>query len=180
MVKTLVEMHGGSVLARSEGLGKGSEFIVRLPLLKLAGLAPAPKAPKAAKKSSSSSEKRMRVLVVEDNVDAAESLAQLLRNAGHDVEVVHDGHAAVETILTKKPEVVLLDIGLPGLDGYQVAEQIQRQGVQPPPHLIAVTGYGSDADMMRAKEVGIDQFIVKPVDPRRLKHMLAMIAEKSA
>jgi CheY-like chemotaxis protein len=180
MVKSLIEMHGGHVVARSDGLGKGSEFTFWLPLVKRERPKAVTAIPKLNKQPLSPMEKRMRILVVEDNVDAAHSLAQLLRTTGHEcVDVVHDGHAAVEAILAKKPFVVLLDIGLPGMNGYQVAQEVQRQGVEPRPHLIAVTGYGLESDELKAKEVGIDHFIVKPVDPNRLHEILSGIAAKS-
>ena len=123
----------------------------------------------------------LRILVVDDNVDAAQSLALLLRAYGHEVvDVVHDGPSAVEAILTKKPSVVLLDIGLPGMNGYEVAQRVHQQEIEQPPHLIAITGYGLEADKMKAKEVGIDHYLVKPVNPNRLHEILSMIVEKSA
>jgi CheY-like chemotaxis protein len=179
MVKKIVEMHKGSITVQSEGEGKGSEFTVRLPLAKrerpkvLAGESEKPRKP------ISTSEKRMSILVVEDNKDAAESLAQLLRTTGHEcVDVVHDGHTAVETIVIKKPAVVLLDIGLPGMNGYEVADKVRGQNVTPRPYIIAVTGYGLDSDRERAKDAGIDEFMVKPLDPARLKEILSDLARK--
>ena len=122
-----------------------------------------------------------RILVVDDNVDAAESLALLLRAYGHEVvDVVHDGPSAVEAILTKKPSVVLLDIGLPGMNGYEVAQRVQAQEVEQKPHLIAVTGYGQESDKTKAQEVGFAHHLVKPVDPNRLHTILSGLAERSA
>ena len=119
--------------------------------------------------------------MVDDNVDAAQSLALLLRAYGYEVvDVVHDGPSAVEAILTKKPSVVLLDIGLPGMNGYEVAQRVHEQAVEQPPHLIAVTGYGRESDKLKAQGVGIDHFIVKPVDPNRLHQILSMYVETSA
>jgi len=181
MVKSLVEMHGGSAVARSEGLGKGSEFIVRLPLVKSEQPVPAATPSRTAELPPVPAGRALRILVVDDNVDAAESLALLLRAYGHEVvDVVHDGPSAVETILTKKPSVVLLDIGLPGMSGYEVAQRVHEQAAEQSPHLIAVTGYGLEADRMKAQQVGIGHYIVKPVDPNRLHELLSELAEESA
>jgi CheY-like chemotaxis protein len=123
----------------------------------------------------------LRILVVDDNVDAAQSLALLLRAYGHEVvDLVHDGPSAVEAILTKKPSVVLLDIGLPGMNGYEVAQRVRGQEIEQPPHWIAVSGYGLESDKMKAQEVGIDHYLVKPVDPNQLHELLSVLAEKSA
>jgi PAS domain S-box-containing protein len=181
MVKGLVEMHGGSAAARSEGTGKGSEFIIRLPVVK-----PQPGVPVVTPSATSElspvpSGRALRILVVDDNVDAAQSLALLLRAYGHEiVDVLHDGPSAIEAILAKKPSVVLLDIGLPGLNGYEVAQRVRGPQVEPSPHLIAVTGYGQEADRLKAQEVGINHYLVKPVDPNRLHKLLSDLAEKSA
>ncbi|OWK38550.1 response regulator [Fimbriiglobus ruber] len=119
----------------------------------------------------------LQVLVVDDNVDAADSLAVLLRASGHTVVgVVYDGPTAVEAILSTRPAVVVLDIGLPGLSGYDVAQRVRAQRMAPQPYLIAVTGYGLEADKVKAHEVGIDTHVVKPVDPERLQEILAVIA----
>jgi PAS domain S-box-containing protein len=181
MVKSLVEMHGGSAVARSEGLGKGSEFIIRLPVVKSDQAVPVATPSRTAELPPVPPGRALRILVVDDNVDAAQSLALLLRAYGHEVvDVVHDGPSAVEAILTKKPSVVLLDIGLPGMSGYEVARRVRGREVEQPPHLIAVTGYGLESDKMKAQEVGIDHYIVKPVNPNRLHELLSMIVAKSA
>jgi PAS domain S-box-containing protein len=178
MVKSLVEMHGGSVVARSEGAGKGSEFIIWLPVVRPAVVATPSKSAELPRVPAG---RALRILVVDDNVDAAQSLALLLRAYGHEVvDVVHDGPSAVEAIRTKKPSVVLLDIGLPGMNGYEVAQRVHEQEIEPPPHLIAVTGYGLESDRLRARQVGIGHYIVKPVDPNRLQEILSMIGERSA
>ena len=181
MVKSLVEMHGGSAVARSEGLGKGSEFIIRLPVVKSEQAVPVATPSRTAELPPVAPGRALRILVVDDNVDAAQSLALLLRAYGHEVvDVVHDGPSAVETILTKKPSVVLLDIGLPGMSGYEVAQRVHQQEIEQPPHLIAVTGYGLEADKLKAQEVGIGHYLVKPVNPNRLHEILSMIGEESA
>ena len=180
MVMKLVEMHGGSAAARSGGVGKGSEFIIRLPVMKPEQAVPIATPPGTTEQPTVSAGRRLRILVVDDNVDAAHSLTLLLRSYGHEVvDVVHDGPTAVETILTKKPSVVLLDIGLPGMNGYEVAQRVRGQEVEQVPHLIAVTGYGLEADKTKAQQVGIDHYLVKPVDPNRLHELLSVLAQKS-
>jgi PAS domain S-box-containing protein len=180
MVKSLVEMHGGTATARSEGLGKGSEFIIRLPLVKHEQPVPVARPAGAAELHPVSAGRALRILVVDDNVDAAKSLALLLRAYGYEVvDVVHDGPSAVEAILTKKPSVVLLDIGLPGMNGYEVAQQIHAQVVEQPPQLIAITGYGQESDKVKAEEVGFAHHLVKPVDANRLHKILSVLAESS-
>jgi PAS domain S-box-containing protein len=169
LVRSLVERHGGRVEAHSAGPGRGSEFVVRLPVLASAAAPeplPAP-APKARPSPGPA-----RVLLVEDNLDAADALAELLRMWGHDVEVVHDGAAAVETAASIRPDVVLLDIGLPGMDGYQVAGTLRAL-----PHLhgallVALTGYGQEADRQRSAAVGFDHHLVKPVDLAELRQLV--------
>ncbi len=168
LVRRLVELHGGRIEAHSEGLGRGSEFVVRLPLLEQPVAEPnrEPAAP-AAKVSP------QRVLVVDDNRDAAESLALMLRLDGHEVRVAHDGPAALEAASAFRPEVVLLDIGLPRMSGHEVAARLLRQ-----PHagrrlLVAMTGYGQDEDRRRSHEAGFDHHLVKPVDPQTLRDLLA-------
>jgi PAS domain S-box-containing protein len=170
LVRSLVEMHGGKVKATSPGLGQGSEFVVRLPAP--AGFTAAlPDQPFAAAASRS-----LRVLVVEDNIDAAESLATLLRLWNHDVHVVHDGCKAVEAAREQHPEVVLLDIGLPGLDGYQVARCLRDDLHLDHALLVAMTGYGQPEDRRRSREAGIQYHFVKPVEPLVLRNLLAGVA----
>jgi len=114
----------------------------------------------------------LRVLVAEDNEDSAETMAMLLRLYGHQVEVASDGPRALEAVKASQPDVVLLDIGLPKLDGWQVAKQIREQGNGSRPFLIAISGYGTEADKLRSEEAGIDVHLVKPVDPIELKNIL--------
>jgi CheY-like chemotaxis protein len=117
------------------------------------------------------------VLVVDDNEDAAESLALMLQAYGHEVvEVVHDGKTALEAVLSKKPGIVLLDIGLPGMDGYDVARHIRKQIDAQTLRIIAVTGYGLESDRQRSREAGFDYHMVKPVDPERLQEVLSALA----
>jgi signal transduction histidine kinase len=167
LVRSLVEMHGGWVGATSPGLGQGSEFVLRLPApLSSEAALPAEPAPAIAPRG-------LRVLVVEDNIDAAESLATLLRLWNHDVNVVHDGCKALEAAREQQPEVVLLDIGLPGLDGYQVARRLREELHLDHALLVAMTGYGQPEDRRRSQEAGIQYHFVKPVEPLVLRNLLA-------
>ena len=167
LVRSLIEMHGGRVEAESPGLGQGSEFVVRLPA-HLPAEATLPAEPSAANAT-----RPLKVLVVEDNIDAAESLATLLRLWNHDVSVVHDGRSALEAAREQQPEVVLLDIGLPGLDGYQVARRLRDEIGLDHALLVAMTGYGQPEDRRRSQEAGIQYHFVKPVEPLVLRNLLA-------
>ncbi|HEV2852065.1 MAG TPA: ATP-binding protein [Thermoanaerobaculia bacterium] len=168
LVRSLVEMHGGRVEASSPGLGQGSEFVIHLP-----ARLPAEAALPAAELAAPSAARPLRVLVVEDNIDAAESLATLLRLWNHDVNVVHDGRTALEAARLQQPEVVLLDIGLPGLDGYQVARRLREEIGLDHTLLVAMTGYGQPEDRRRSQEAGIHHHFVKPVEPIVLRNLLA-------
>jgi PAS domain S-box-containing protein len=159
LARSLAEMHGGSLTAKSEGRGKGSEFVVRLPTAPPAGgHAEARPAVGTAPRRTS------RVLVIDDNVDMARGLAKLLKLLGHDVRVAHDGPSGLDAARDQRPEVILLDIGLPGMDGYHVAERLRREEFGKGVLLIAVTGYGQDEDRQRARAVGFDRYVTKPVD----------------
>jgi PAS domain S-box-containing protein len=164
LVRKLVELHGGSIRASSSGLGRGSEFEVRLRALQQA---PAPPAPSGAPEPVSVCSGR-RVLVVDDNRDAAETLGVLLRTWDLDVRLAYDGPSALKSADSFQPEVILLDIGLPGMDGYEVARQVRRRPGLERPLLIALTGYGQESDRRRSHEAGFDRHIVKPVDPEQL------------
>jgi two-component system, chemotaxis family, CheB/CheR fusion protein len=171
LVRRLVELHGGGVEVQSRGLGLGSEFIVRLPL------AEAPVAARAAPSAARTPHLRRRILVVDDNADAAESLAQLLRRAGHDVRVTHDARAAVDLALEFQPEVGVLDLAMPGVDGFQLAKQLRERWVGGPLHLIATTGYGGLEDRRRARDAGFDDHLTKPI---ALEHLLRLVERRSA
>jgi len=169
LVKKLVEMHGGTVSARSEGRGQGSEFAVRMPVL--AG-EPTAYADTVLSGTAASAAPQRRVLVVDDNVDAAESMAMLLRMRRHEVRVVHDGPSALEAATDFQPDVVLLDIGLPGMSGYEVARKLRQEPGGERLVLAAMTGYGQDEDRRRSKEAGFDQHFTKPVDPEQVQVLL--------
>jgi signal transduction histidine kinase/ActR/RegA family two-component response regulator len=171
IAKQLVELHGGRIEGRSEGAGKGSEFAVRLPVLA---------APPAAPLANRREEPRVaapshRVLIVDDNEDAAQSLEMILRIVGHDVRTAHDGPQAVLAAREFQPRVVLLDIGLPQMNGYDVARQIRQQPWSAGTVLIAVTGWGQEEDRRRSNEAGFDHHLVKPVAPDVIMDLLASV-----
>jgi signal transduction histidine kinase len=168
LVRSLVEIHGGCVQAFSAGLGTGSEFVVRLPVLasvEEGGVGPGPE--------PSAPVKPRRILVVDDNVDNAESLALLLQLSGHQVRTAHNGPGALAAASAFRPEVVLLDIGLPGMDGYEVARCLRTEAGGEKLLLVAQTGYGQEDDQRRSRQAGFDAHLVKPVDPDTLRALLA-------
>lgn len=169
-VKGLVELHGGSVRAHSEGTGRGSEFTFMLPV---------ESEPPAVVNSLMPSRPpvgHLRVLIVEDNRDAARTLRDLLELFGYEVALAYTGPQGLEVARRFRPEVVLCDIGLPGMDGYQVASELRRDPATSLAHLIAVTGYGGEEDRSRSREVGFEQHLTKPVDPEQLQRLLASVA----
>ena len=168
LVKTLAEMHGGTVEATSPGVGQGSEFVVRLPII-----VDAP-TPAAAPPLPLPAATPLRILVVDDNRDSADMLALLLKFSGHETHTAHDGMAAVEEADRLDPDVIVLDIGLPRLNGYEAARRIrERKGENGRPLLVALTGWGQDEDRDRSKEAGFDAHLVKPVDEAALCKLLA-------
>ena len=171
LVKQLVEMHGGSVEARSDGVGRGSEFVVRLPAPQASPMAPEPVAPAARAAPAT----RVRVLVVDDNRDSAESLSLLLEWRGHDVRTAHDGITALQIAETFLPQAILLDIGLPGLNGYKVAERIRANPRLANIKLVALTGWGQEEDRRRSADAGFDHHLVKPVSPVALAGILGSV-----
>lgn len=174
LVKRLVEMHGGTITAHSDGPGKGSEFVIRIPV----ALSSAPRAnPPARKKlkSRTDGKKPIRILVVDDNQDSADSLGMLMKLLGNDVRIVNDGLAAVAVANEFEPQVVLLDIGLPTLNGYEAARKIRKQPWGSQAVLVAVTGWGETVDRQRSKKAGFDHHLVKPVEPDVLTTLLASL-----
>jgi CheY-like chemotaxis protein len=171
VARQLVGLHHGSLTLHSDGLGHGSVFIVRLPRLAQQQVPPPP--PPAAAPVREGPASALRVLLADDNVDFAESLAVVLRNEGHEVRVAHDGNAALQLAREAMPEVGLFDIGMPGLDGYQLAAALRREPGGADCLLVAITGWGQEADRQRAREAGFDEHLVKPVDVDQLLAMLA-------
>ena len=168
LVKGLTELHGGTVEAHSGGLGHGSEFIVRLPLA-LPQVATAP----AFTDPGPAAPLRRRILIADDNQDAAESLSLLLQLVGHEVQVAHLGRAALSLAQVFRPDTALLDIGMPDLSGYEVAQILRREPWAMNIQLIALTGWGQDDDRRRALDAGFDHHLVKPVDPDQLVRLIA-------
>jgi signal transduction histidine kinase len=169
LVKTLVEMHGGKIEAHSDGRGRGSEFVVRLPRL-----SEPPALPATSSRSARVAAGPHRILIVDDNVDSAESMAILLRLQGHSVQTAHDGNRAVELALRDRPSLVLLDLGLPGLNGYEACRAMRAGGLTDA-LIVAMTGYGQDEDRRQSNEAGFDDHLVKPVDPAALEELLARL-----
>ena len=166
--RKIAQLHGGSLDGRSEGAGKGSEFMLRLPLAaeQRAAERPAAPAPEHARGAA------RRVMVVDDNRDAARTLEMLLRSLGHDTRVVYNGNDALRLAPGFRPDVVLLDIGMPDLDGYEVARRLRAMGDVGNARIIAITGWGQEADRLRSSEAGFDLHLVKPVDPTELVKIL--------
>jgi len=175
LVRTLVEMHGGSVQANSAGPGRGSEFIIRLPALP-AVCRPESLRPKDNLLARADRQAR-RVLIVDDNRDSTETLATLMRIWDHEVETAHDGMRALDAAERFQPDVVFLDLGLPGMNGFEVAKRIRRLPNLGHILLVALSGYSQDGDRIRASEAGFDHYLVKPVVPEVLRDFL--IAGKS-
>jgi PAS domain S-box-containing protein len=174
LVEKLVAMHGGTVQAFSAGLGLGSEFTVRLPLAVTTRAFKRPAVAEASEMITAPS----RVLVVDDNIDAADSMATWLHLAGHDVRTAYGGAAALEVAVAFQPAIVVLDIGLPGMDGHEVARLLRQTPELENVWLIALTGYGRKADLKLSEEAGFDHHLVKPADPQKLKALLASLSNQ--
>jgi PAS domain S-box-containing protein len=162
LVRRLVEMHGGTIEVHSDGPTKGSEFLVRLPLIPIAKVLPDPKG--MSDVGNAKRERSRRILIVDDSRDSVDTLARLLTRLGHEIETAHDGLSACETAVTFTPDLVLLDIGLPGMDGFEVARRLRAESSLDGVYLVALTGYGSESDRNRSKESGFDAHLVKPVE----------------
>ena len=169
LARKLVEMMGGNIAAHSDGPGKGSEFVLRLPALPTLALAE----PARPLEEPRSSQRLLRVLVVEDIEAVAEMLVMLLKLWGHEVRAVHDGPTALVAARTYQPDVIFLDIGLPGMNGYEVARQLRQDAGARRPLIAAMTGYGQEADRRRSREAGFDHHMVKPIDPNTVEAFLA-------
>jgi CheY-like chemotaxis protein len=175
IARQLIEMHGGSVQAHSEGLESGSEFIVRLPLLH---------SPATAQQGtegdgpSSGPAAVYRILVVDDNRDAAQTLATMLKLMGHEVHTAHDGYEGVEAATAFQPDVILLDIGMPRLNGFDACQRIREQPWSRNVLIVALTGWGQEQDKLRSQQVGFNKHLVKPVEPAALTKLLADAGER--
>jgi PAS domain S-box-containing protein len=179
LVKRLVEMHDGNIEARSDGPGRGSEFIVRLPLIVERAAGDPARGPAAGVRGAARGARPERVLVVDDNVDAAESLSRMLRLREHEVLVAHDGLAALAVAESMHPDIVLLDIGLPKLDGLEVARRLRGGSEGRRRLLVAMTGFGQAEDRARTAAAGFDHHLTKPVDPQTLYSLMQSARSQS-
>jgi CheY-like chemotaxis protein len=177
LTQRLLQMHGGGVKAYSDGLGKGSRFHVQLPLVQR-GIAPV-RAPAAAT-AQPLAQAGLSILVADDNVDAAETLATLFEVMGHRVTRVNDGEAAVASAGQGAFDLVVLDIGMPKLNGYDACRRIRAQARDPQPMLVALTGWGQEQDLTKSREAGFDRHLVKPVEAQALEALLAQIRNPGA
>jgi CheY-like chemotaxis protein len=166
LVRNLLELHGGTVTAHSEGPGRGSEFVVRLPNTD--------KRPRAERPPQESLplERTQRIVIIEDNPDSRQMLKSLLELDGFQVETANDGASGLEQILQNEPDFALVDIGLPGMDGYEVARRVQAALREKRPCLVALTGYGRAEDAQAVKAAGFDEHLVKPVNPSDLNRVI--------
>ena len=167
LVRSLVELHGGTVEAHSDGPGTGCEFVVRLPLR------PATQSGSDDAAAGLPALPPRQVLVVDDNVDAAESLAELLRECGQHVRTAHSGAAAIAEALRMRPDIVLVDIAMPDIDGYEVGRRLRDAAALDGVTLVALTGFGDEPHRRRSEEAGFDHHLTKPVDVRRLGPLFA-------
>jgi len=166
IAKRLMDMHDGSIEASSEGLGKGSQFVLKLP--------PAVGEPMSCETADQNHHAHKKILIIEDNCDAAETLQILLQMEGHNVDVAYSGTEGIKMAQASEPDIIFCDIGLPGVDGYQVARELAplRHKIV---KLVALTGYGSTSDQKLAKDAGFDLHLTKPVDPNVLNSILVNI-----
>ena len=168
LVRSLVELHGGSISVHSDGPGRGSEFVVRVPAIP----EHIPVDSNVKRPSSPAASGRLRILIVDDNRDSARTLARVLELGGDEAFCTYDGPSTINLVATHEPDVVLLDIGLPGMDGYQVAEQLRAKWSADEMTLVAVTGYGGEEDHHRVRRAGFDYHLVKPVNLELLEKAL--------
>ncbi len=176
MARALVSAHGGTIEARSDGVGQGAEFIVRLPMTADIPAAAIPAEPELAEDGA---DRPLSILVIDDNHDAADSLHDVLEVYGHTVVAAYDGESAVQLVEERSPQVALVDIGMPHIDGYEVARRVNALP-GPKPVLVAVTGWGSQADKEQAKEAGFAYHLTKPLEYDTLAALLATVARKAA
>jgi CheY-like chemotaxis protein len=180
LVRTLVEMHGGQVEAHSEGLGKGSTFRVRLPLARAEAAAPAPAAPSHPEARPEPPVARRRVLVVDDNADAALSLSMLLDAMGYEVRTATDGAEAVAMTARYAPQLIFMDLGMPNMDGLEATRRIRTLTGGRDILVAALTGWGQQGDRERTRAAGIDLHLVKPVSSQELDNVLQLLEERAA
>lgn len=175
IVKKLVEMHGGNIVARSAGVGRGSEFTIRLPAAKRPAFTEV-----NASGSNVAANKKARVLIVDDNIDTARGMERLLKLTGHETATADDGREALQVARVFRPEFILLDIGLPGMDGYEVAARMREEEWCKNAVIVAVSGYGQDEDRRRSTEAGFDHHLIKPLDHDALLSLISPTGHASA
>jgi len=176
LVRSLVEMHGGRVEAASPGLGQGATFTIRLPVAP-ASVTPGTPSSAAAVITPST---RHRILLVDDDSDVVRSTALVLESYGHEVRTAANGASAIEAALEQRPEIVILDIGLPDMDGYEVARRLRAQPALRDTRLIALTGWGQEKDRKRSRDAGFADHLVKPVDPATLDRIVREAVPEAA
>jgi two-component system CheB/CheR fusion protein len=174
LVKKVVELHGGSVEAFSAGVGQGSEFVICLPCVRQTQ---AHTESNVDFESKGSQTPPTRILVADDNVDSADCLARLLKIAGHELRVAYDGPTALALATNFQPKVVLLDIGIPGLSGYDIARRLRENPETKNATLVAITGWGQPEDQQRSREAGFDYHLLKPIKPETLQQLVASVEE---
>ena len=174
LVKGLVEMHGGTIAAASEGPGQGSEFVVRLPIL--VEQKTAPLLPDQTDEAAQQKGAQYRILVVDDNEDSSGWLATMLEMMGNEVRTAHDGEAGIAAAAQFRPDVILMDIGMPKMNGYEAAHRIRQEPWGKHPFLVALTGWGAEEDRRRTQEAGFNRHLVKPVDPEEIEKLLTELA----
>ena len=177
LVRTLVEMHGGTIVARSQGEGFGSEFMVHLPLARRVNLPQPMETPLPA---SSKPVPAYRILIVDDNESAGYLLGRLLQKLGQHVHTVSSASAALEVVASLKPDILISDIAMPGMSGYELASEIRTRAEAPQPTLIALTGYGRESDRQQAHDAGFDHHLTKPVDLQALEKLLVKLHDGAA
>jgi two-component system CheB/CheR fusion protein len=175
VAKNLVTRHGGTIEARSDGLDKGSEFVVRLPLVP----DPQDSEPRSTAPSAPATGSPERILVVDDNVDGAHSMSLLLRAAGHEVQAAFGSQDCFEAVASFRPQVIILDLGLPGVDGFEIARRLRGNPDTNDVVLIALSGYGGDEARQKTREIGFDYHLVKPADLDMLHQILASSARRA-
>jgi CheY-like chemotaxis protein len=174
IVRSFVEQHGGSVSAYSEGRGHGAEFVVKLPALRGAPCQASPARP--AQFTRAGSAPGVRVLIVDDNVDVVAVFRHRLEELGYEVAVAYDGPTALRVAAEFDPKIALVDIGLPGLSGHEVARQLRAQAPSPGLHLVAVTGFGHDIDRERSVAAGFERYLIKPIDLSQLEQVVGELS----
>jgi CheY-like chemotaxis protein len=175
IARNITEMHGGRLYGKSEGSGKGAEFVLELPLL----AQPVSTAKTSAEQTAQTMIPDRKILVVDDNADAADSLSEALQMLGHLVQVAYDGPSALRVAQTFQPDLALLDIGLPAMDGYELGQQLRASSSNTLLKLVALTGYGQETDRRRTADAGFDRHLVKPVDFDRLQAVIEELFPKA-